>query len=59
MFPTNSRSFQQCPSRPSSFLISPADFTRFCELELGQKQLEAALKAFRKCKPSGISDTED
>jgi hypothetical protein len=44
----------------SSFVeISPANFTCFRELELGQKLLEAALKAFRKRKPSGISDTED
>jgi len=46
----------------SSFVeISLADFTRFRALELGQKQLEAALKVFtsRKRKPSGVSDTED
>jgi len=45
----------------SSFAeISVADFTRFRTLELGQKELDAALKAFRKRKPSGVqSDTED
>ena len=39
--------------------ISLADFTRFRTLESGQRELEAALKAFRKRKPSGIPDTED